>query len=119
MRNGYAKSSSYPPDVKHQEQFRQAEQEARENKRGMWSDSCAISPSPTTKPSSTVQQPTKTTIPTSGGSGGVSCSGADRDCGDFTTQAEAQGFFISCGGPTSDPHKLDGDKDGSVCESLP
>lgn len=38
VRNGYAKASSYPPDVKHQDQFRQAEEEARNNKRGLWAD---------------------------------------------------------------------------------
>lgn len=36
VRQGYAFSASYPPDVKHQEQFRQAEEEARQNNRGLW-----------------------------------------------------------------------------------
>jgi competence protein ComEC len=44
-------------------------------------------------------------------------SGPDRDCGDFDTQAEAQAFFEAAG-PT-DPHRLDSDSDGMVCESLP
>jgi micrococcal nuclease len=39
VRYGFAYASSYPPDVKYQEQFRQAEQEARENNRGLW-NSC-------------------------------------------------------------------------------
>lgn len=38
VRNGYAKASSYPPDVKYQDQFRQAEEEARNSKRGLWAD---------------------------------------------------------------------------------
>lgn len=38
VRNGYAHSSSYPPDIKNQDQLRLAEQEARENKRGLWAD---------------------------------------------------------------------------------
>jgi hypothetical protein len=42
----------------------------------------------------------------------------DRDCGDFATQAEAQAFFESQGGPAQDPHGLDGDGDGVVCASL-
>lgn len=37
VRWGYAYSSTYPPDVKYQDQFRQAEREARENNRGLWS----------------------------------------------------------------------------------
>lgn len=44
---------------------------------------------------------------------------ADRDCSDFATQAEAQSFFISAGGPQRDPHNLDADGDGRACESLP
>lgn len=36
VREGYAKSSSFPPDVKHQDKFREAEQEARQNNRGLW-----------------------------------------------------------------------------------
>lgn len=43
----------------------------------------------------------------------------DYDCPDFSTQKEAQTFFESNGGPSSDPHKLDQDKDGVACEALP
>ena len=46
-------------------------------------------------------------------------AGPDRDCGDFSSQAEAQAFFVAAGGPASDPHRLDRDGDGVVCESLP
>ncbi len=45
--------------------------------------------------------------------------GPDKDCGDFSSQAEAQAFFEAAGGPASDPHRLDSDSDGQVCESLP
>ena len=51
--------------------------------------------------------------------GGVAGPERDRDCSDFATQAEAQRFFEATGGPQSDPHHLDGDGDGVVCESLP
>lgn len=43
----------------------------------------------------------------------------DRDCGDFSTQAAAQKFFLNHGGPGSDPHDLDADGDGIACESNP
>jgi endonuclease YncB( thermonuclease family) len=43
----------------------------------------------------------------------------DRDCGDFDTQAAAQNFFLDHGGPQNDPHRLDADGDGIVCESNP
>jgi len=46
-------------------------------------------------------------------------SGPDRDCGDFATWQEAQAFYEAAGGPNRDPHRLDGDRDGIPCESLP
>lgn len=36
VRKGFAQVLTYPPDIKYNEQFRQAEKEARENKRGLW-----------------------------------------------------------------------------------
>ena len=44
-------------------------------------------------------------------------SGPDRDCGEFSSQSEAQAFYEAAGG--GDPHRLDGDNDGVACESLP
>ena len=43
----------------------------------------------------------------------------DRNCGDFDAWEEAQEFFLSEGGPASDPHGLDSNRDGYACESLP
>lgn len=45
--------------------------------------------------------------------------GPDRDCKDFQTQDQAQQFFLEAGGPNDDPHGLDRDGDGIVCENLP
>lgn len=36
VRKGYASATSYPPDVQYQEQFREAEKEAREKNLGLW-----------------------------------------------------------------------------------
>ncbi len=36
VRQGFANASSYPPDIKYQDQFRQAEEEARNNNLGLW-----------------------------------------------------------------------------------
>ena len=47
----------------------------------------------------------------------VSAPADDRDCGDFSSQRQAQAFFDSAG--RDDPHRLDGDGDGVVCTSLP
>lgn len=49
----------------------------------------------------------------------ISVGEADKDCKDFRTQREAQSFFEANGGPSSDPHNLDRDGDGRVCETLP
>ena len=43
----------------------------------------------------------------------------DYNCDDFKTQPEAQRFFIKVGGTGNDLYRLDGDKDGTACESLP
>lgn len=42
VREGYAVSSSYPPDIKYQSIFLQAEELARNEKKGLWSNLCAI-----------------------------------------------------------------------------
>lgn len=42
---------------------------------------------------------------------------ADRDCGDFASQAAAQRFFLDAG--AGDPHRLDDDGDGVACETNP
>lgn len=43
----------------------------------------------------------------------------EYNCDDFSTQAEAQEFFINAGGPSEDVNQLDGDNDGEACEHLP
>jgi endonuclease YncB( thermonuclease family) len=40
VREGFAVLSSYPPDVKYQDLFLLAQEQAREQKRGLWSDEC-------------------------------------------------------------------------------
>lgn len=42
----------------------------------------------------------------------------DYNCSDFATQQQAQEFFVKNGGPSHDPYRLDGDKDGIACEDL-
>lgn len=43
----------------------------------------------------------------------------EYNCDDFTTNPEAQSFFEKVGGTSNDLNRLDGDKDGEACESLP
>lgn len=47
----------------------------------------------------------------------TSAAVADKDCGDFSSQAEAQTFFTANGGPAIDRHRLDADNDGIACET--
>jgi micrococcal nuclease len=102
-RNGYGTPLTIPPNVRYADRFRALSREAREAGRGLWADS-ACAPEQQT----TTSAPAAPAAPT-----------ADRDCGDFSTHAEAQAFFESQGGPESDPHRLDGDHDGRACELLP
>ena len=37
VRQGYAHSSSYPPDVKYQQQLQEAQQDAQKSEKGLWS----------------------------------------------------------------------------------
>jgi len=67
-----------------------------------------------TTPTST-PQPTPTSTPVSV----FDPLGEDRNCGDFADWSSANAFFITAGGPQEDPHQLDGDNDGTACESLP
>ncbi|MCB0195515.1 MAG: hypothetical protein KDJ65_26435 [Anaerolineae bacterium] len=43
----------------------------------------------------------------------------DYSCDDFESQAEAQEFYESSGGPTIDVYELDPDRNGIACEDLP
>jgi micrococcal nuclease len=100
VESGHAVVSTYPPDVRYESQFELAQQEARELKRGLW-EACAP------------------TVPQGAENLPYDPLGPDRGCGDFSTWAQAQAFYTASGGPTDDPHRLDGDSDGVPCESLP
>ena len=56
-------------------------------------------------------------LPTSSGS--YTCSSNTYNCDSFSTHAEAQSVFDMCGGASNDIHRLDANKDGEACESLP
>ena len=62
-------------------------------------------------------QPTATTTPTPSP---CSCAGNLYNCSDFNTHAAAQACYEHCLTITGrDIHRLDTDKDGIACESLP
>ncbi|GIW62292.1 MAG: hypothetical protein KatS3mg090_1002 [Patescibacteria group bacterium] len=101
VREGYAKAVSFPPDVKYQERFLQAERQAREKNKGLWDP-----------------QACKEKKVLGSRNCKYDCNGPDRDCKDFKTQAKAQEFFICCGFTKYyDPMNLDavGIGDGIAC----
>lgn len=127
VKEGFAQVSTYPPDVTYQAQFLAAERAARQGKRGLWGACGGFgvllptptnAPAPTSPPTPQPSQPTAATNPTPDHLP-YDPNGPDRDCPDFSTQEEAQRFFLAAGGPASDPHRLDGDRDGIACETLP
>lgn len=59
VREGYAQVSTYPPDVKHQPQFVEAQRLAKEEARGLWSSTCpqitpTLRPTKSATPSATI-----------------------------------------------------------------
>ena len=108
VREGYAQSSSYPPDVKYQNRFVEAQRVARGEQKGLWSSACAVQnePKPTTANTTTVGG-----VQPSGGSGSYTCNCA-KTCGQMSSCAEAQYQLTVCG-----CSKRDGDGDGIACDS--
>lgn len=96
---GYAHASSYPPDIKYQDKFRQAEQQARTNSKGLWGNACIT---PTNKSSQTTNSTETYTC---------NCS---KSCSEISTCAEAQYQLNICGCSARD-----GDKDGIACDGAP
>lgn len=108
VRQGYAVILTIAPNDRFADLFRRLSATARAADRGLWSPAtCGGNP----------DEPVGSSA-AGGGGGGPSLAG-DRDCADFSTQAEAQRYFEAKGGPRSDPDRLDADHDGAACEDLP
>jgi micrococcal nuclease len=102
IKQGYGYSYTKYPHSK-QSQFEQYEQQARENKRGLWADGVCEKEEVTTK---------------DGSSTSYTCNRNKYNCSDFDTYSEAKEVYEACGGVENDVHRLDRDKDGTPCESL-
>ncbi len=107
---GYANTSSYPPDIACIPTFQEAEQKARASSLGLWNAPPTLAPLPTQAPSGG-----------GGGSAVCNCSGPDLDCKDFSSHASAQACYEYCVSQGfGNIFRLDGkDNDGVACESLP
>lgn len=113
--DGYATASTYPPDVKYADLFRQAEKYARENKKGLWGE-CVEKVSEAPKVPQVSKEDNQQVI---SNQLSFDCESNLYNCTDFKNHAEAQAAFEACGGTSNDIHKLDFDGDGNACESLP
>ncbi|MFB9974348.1 hypothetical protein FPQ10_10325 [Allobacillus sp. SKP2-8] len=129
LREGLARLAYvYDPPYTHMSSFTKAQSEAVNAKRGIWSiegyvqsDGFNTVESETETKQSNNSSTASTETNASGSSaynGPYNPHGKDRDCGDFDKQKGAQAFFEAAGGPEQDPHRLDRDGDGTVCESL-
>lgn len=113
---GYGHEYTYNLPYKYQSEFKAAEKQAREEKKGLWADDVC---------GKNITLPQASRTPNSSFAGkAYDCTKNIYNCSSFKTQAEAQYVFGLCGlpgqgGGSDDVHKLDSDKDGKVCESLP
>lgn len=130
IEEGYAYEYTYNLPYKYQAEFKEEQRMAKVAKKGLWAPGvCETAqviptPSPVASPAVTTSPPappatTPTPVPVPTPSGNYVCTYDAYNCGDFSTYTEAQSVYESCGGSSHDIHRLDGDKDGSVCESLP
>lgn len=104
----------FPPNDKYVKDFRKTELHAKEKQLGIWSiDGYATDRGFNSEVIHTSQGDSQYN-----GELPYDPFGPDRNCSDFTSQAQAQTFYEAAGGPEKDPHHLDGNNDGIVCEGL-
>lgn len=132
VKEGYASSVSYPPDVKYQDKFREAEEQAREEEKGLWGDVCNIptstvkptiistprpvtisTPKPTTKASYNTPAPTTNVTPLVPQAGESYICNCKKTCSQMVSCDEAYYQLNTCGCSVRD-----GDKDGVPCENI-
>ncbi len=116
VRNGFAKVSTFPPDIKYQDLFTKLENQAKEKGLGLWGK-CEEQLRNYSNSSNKDDSLNKNSLEPE--KSGINCFENVYNCSDFKTQSEAQAVFEACGGSANDIHRLDADKDGRVCESLP
>ncbi|WP_051254556.1 thermonuclease family protein [Halobacillus kuroshimensis] len=104
----------YDPPYTHAGDLKEAEQEASDGEKGIWSLPGYVTEDGFAEGFEVEQAEKRSSNNTKD-----TFEGFDKDCSDFDTQEEAQAFYEDAGGPGDDPHRLDGsDQDGLVCESL-
>lgn len=100
---GFAHEYTYNTPYKYRDEFKFAQNYARDNKKGLWADNACSNFVNTTPTIINIQTPN---------SGNFTCAGKTK-CTQMTNCDEAKYYLNSCGVST-----LDGDRDGTPCESL-
>src|SRR3989338_7120749 len=101
---GYGHEYTYNLPYKYQKGFRQAERDAREEKKGLWADFACASESERPNKSADTANTENTRVPYPVRSsqirntGKYECAKNVYNCPSFKTQAEAQQIFDACGG---------------------
>jgi len=126
LKKGLARVGYVYESRRHLKAFKEAEKFARERGLGIWECSGYVArdgykPEKWCKENEGSTKKTMHTVVRNGRTYHVAYDpkGLDRDCSDFDSQKEAQAFYEAAGGPEKDPHRLDPDRDGIACESLP
>ena len=103
VESGNAKVYRYAPDTSKCDELEEAEFKAKNDGLGIWNQENQATITPSSLQTSS----------------DYDCSSNKYSCGDFRTYKEAQAVYEVCGGLQNDVHKLDRNKDGKACESLP
>lgn len=121
IEEGYAYEYTYAIPYQYQVAFKQAQADAEKNQKGLWAPDACVSQTDTAASSETIKVPVAPVVivPSFPATTNYSCSADSYNCSDFSTQISAQSVFDACGGVSRDIHRLDADKDGVACESLP
>jgi len=110
-RQGLAEALPTAPDGSCDAIFAQAQQQAQQDRVGLWKD---YQPTATPGPLSTLDLSASPTPAVAAGP--CECQGADLDCADFATRAEAQACYDYCKSQGfGDIFLIDIDQDGIAC----
>ncbi len=117
VEEGYGHEYTYNAPYKYQSEFKTAENNARANEKGLWANGVCNQENITAP--TQAQNTVPVVVATPPVSSNDNCTANIYNCSNFKTHAEAQAVYEACGGLGHDIHRLDANKDGEACESLP
>lgn len=103
VKEGFAKSSSYPPDIKYQDKFIEGQRKAQEENKGLWNISACSTATTNYAPTTNTQ--------TGSNTGGAYTCNCSKTCPNLSCD-EAQYQLNTCGCGARDA-----DDDGIACDS--